>query len=130
LGNRFEEAILCPKTKLLLAAIVAHNSFSLLQSRISSLKKVSLTSQAVALIAALPVNNKTVVASTVVAAATNNAKCMMQPVHLAAYQPKFLSVQVAIVLYIAEIATAKTTADVTRMSQSPAKRQGIFYFLY
>jgi len=52
---------------------------------------------------------------------------MMQPVHPAAYKLKFLSVQAATVLYIAETATAKTTADATRILQSPAKRQGIFY---
>jgi hypothetical protein len=53
-----------------------------------------------------------------VTTATNNVKCMMQLVQLVAFKPKFLSVQVATVLFIAETVSAKTTTDVNLTPKS------------
>jgi hypothetical protein len=89
---------------------VALNSHSPLQNKTSTLKKVSPTNQAVALIAVVPVNKPTLVVASV--AVVNNAKCMKLLAQHVAYRPKFRSVRAVTVLYTAAIASVKTAAAV------------------
>jgi hypothetical protein len=58
-----------------------------------------------------------------VTATTNNAKCMTLLALHVVLKHKFLSVQAATVLYIAEIALARTA----RMSESPCLMTGAFF---
>jgi hypothetical protein len=88
------------------------------------LKKALLTSQDVALHAEQLTNKETVTVA-VATAASNNVKCMMQLVQHVAFKHKFLSVQVVIVLFIAEIALARTA----RMSESLSMTGTFFIFL-
>jgi hypothetical protein len=90
-------------------------------------KKVSPTNLVVALTAEQLANKTTVVSVVVaVATATNNAKCILQLAQLAAPKPKFLSVRAATVLFIAETASAKTTPDATKTSETPLVNRGVF----
>jgi hypothetical protein len=93
--------------------IVAQNSYSQLQNKISMLRKASPTNPAVARIAVALANSKTPVA--VLAVVVNNAKCMKLLAQLVAYKLKYRSVRVVTALYTAAIASAKTAAVVTNL---------------
>ena len=76
------------------------------------LKKASKTSQAVARPAALPVSKA--VTSAVVAAKVASAKCIRLFVPSAVAPPKFLSPRVAIVRFIAAIASKNRAVSVNK----------------
>lgn len=78
----------------------------------------------VALTADVPANNKMV--ATLVVATARSAKCMMLFAQLAVKILKYLSVQAAIVPYIAVIASIKT--NVTKVLNAPALQERLVFF--
>jgi hypothetical protein len=76
-----EEAIIWAKTKIYPAVIAAHNSFSVLQNKISTLRKGYLTNLVVALTAEQRAN-KMVVVVLIEAMIAPREKCTLLPARL------------------------------------------------